>query len=77
MYKITAIPKLIVVRDNGTVITEKGRKDIQDKGIICFRGWLQKANLSKPKPPEEAEADKENEQSKKDKDKTVTFKDKD
>jgi nucleoredoxin len=47
-YDIKAIPKLIVIRDNGTVITEKGRKDIQDKGMICFRGWLQKANLSGP-----------------------------
>ena len=75
MFKITAIPKLIVVRDNGTIITEKGRKDIQDKGIICFRGWLQKANLSKPKPSDEANAEnKENDKNKTEKEKTVTFK---
>lgn len=69
-YDIKAIPKLIVIRDNGTVITEKGRKDIQDKGMICFRGWLQKANLSASKPSKQSlqESTKET-----DKDKTVSF----
>ncbi|ESO88128.1 hypothetical protein LOTGIDRAFT_78255, partial [Lottia gigantea] len=39
-YHITAIPKLVVIRANGEVITLRGRKDVQDKGTSCFRSWL-------------------------------------
>ena len=28
-----------MIKPNGAVITTKGRKDIQDKGIICVRLW--------------------------------------
>lgn len=38
-YNITTIPKLIIIRSEGEVITTKGRKDIQDKGLISFRAW--------------------------------------
>ncbi|CAC5365332.1 NXN [Mytilus coruscus] len=79
-YEIKAIPKLIIIRDNGTIITEKGRKDIQDKGIICFRGWLQKANLSAAKPSEQTLSDNGKQDETKlveksiEKEKTVSFK---
>ncbi|XP_071146884.1 nucleoredoxin-like protein 2 [Mytilus edulis] len=78
-YEIKAIPKLIIIRDNGTIITEKGRKDIQDKGIICFRGWLQKANLSATKPSEKTlDSEKQDEtklvENSIEKEKTVSFK---
>lgn len=70
-YDIKAIPKLIVIRDNGTIITEKGRKDIQDKGMICFRGWLQKANLSASKQTSEQALQESTKDI--DKEKTVSF----
>ncbi|CAG2194154.1 NXN [Mytilus edulis] len=78
-YEIKAIPKLIIIKDNGTIITEKGRKDIQDKGIICFRGWLQKANLSATKPSEKTlDSEKQDEtklvEKSIEKEKTVSFK---
>ena len=38
-YQISIIPKLVVVGRDGEVVTSKGRKDVQDKGIIAFRGW--------------------------------------
>ncbi|KAL8562322.1 hypothetical protein ACOMHN_037278 [Nucella lapillus] len=38
-FHISLIPKLMVVRPDGEVITPKGRKDVQDKGLTCFRGW--------------------------------------
>nr|KAG5700119.1 hypothetical protein BaRGS_029869 [Batillaria attramentaria] len=38
-YKVSIIPKLVVIRPDGEVITAKGRKDVQDKGLISFRGW--------------------------------------
>lgn len=44
-YKITAVPKLVIVKENGDVITEKGRKQIRDKGLSCFRSWLDAAEV--------------------------------
>ena len=38
-YKISIIPKLVIIRPDGEVVTTKGRKDVQDKGLISFRGW--------------------------------------
>ncbi|KAF2978075.1 hypothetical protein EK904_008498 [Melospiza melodia maxima] len=40
-YNITAIPKLVIVKQTGEVITDKGRKQIRDKGLSCFRNWLE------------------------------------
>ncbi|XP_064607217.1 nucleoredoxin-like protein 2 [Liolophura sinensis] len=45
-YCVNVIPKLIVLRPSGEVITPTGRKDVQDKGIIAFRSWLKSTNLS-------------------------------
>lgn len=38
-YHITAIPKLIVITDEGEVITERGRKEINDQGPDCYKSW--------------------------------------
>ncbi|RUS78973.1 hypothetical protein EGW08_013275 [Elysia chlorotica] len=38
-YSISVIPKLIVIQPSGDVITSKGRKDVQDKGLVCMRAW--------------------------------------
>ncbi|KAM8792707.1 NXNL2 protein, partial [Eudromia elegans] len=44
-YNITAIPKLVIVKQTGEVITDKGRKQIRDKGLSCFRNWLEAADI--------------------------------
>ncbi|KAK3792536.1 hypothetical protein RRG08_011987 [Elysia crispata] len=38
-YSISVIPKLVVIQPSGDVITSKGRKDVQDKGVVCMRAW--------------------------------------
>ena len=38
-YSISVIPKLIVIQPSGEIITSKGRKDVQDKGLVCMRAW--------------------------------------
>ena len=38
-YKISIIPKLVIIGPDGDVVTTKGRKDVQDKGLISFRSW--------------------------------------
>ncbi|RXM34179.1 Nucleoredoxin-like protein 2 [Acipenser ruthenus] len=44
-YNITAIPKLVIVKENGEVITDKGRKQIRDQGLACFKNWLDVADI--------------------------------
>ncbi|XP_036600011.1 nucleoredoxin-like protein 2 [Trichosurus vulpecula] len=44
-YNITAIPKLVVVKQTGEVITDKGRKQIREKGLSCFQNWLEGADI--------------------------------
>ncbi|MGH0190753.1 UNVERIFIED_CONTAM: hypothetical protein FKN15_050511 [Acipenser sinensis] len=44
-YNITAIPKLVIVKENGEVITDKGRKQIRDQGLACFKNWLEVADI--------------------------------
>ena len=45
MYEITAVPKLIIIQDDGDVITKKGRKEVQDRGYLSYRNWKQVATL--------------------------------
>ncbi|KAM6214440.1 nucleoredoxin-like protein 2 [Rhynchocyon petersi] len=45
MYNITAIPKLVIVKQNGEVITDKGRKQIQECGLSCFHSWVEVADI--------------------------------
>ncbi|KYO20660.1 nucleoredoxin-like protein 2 [Alligator mississippiensis] len=44
-YNITAIPKLVIVKQTGEVITDKGRKQIRERGLSCFRNWLEVADI--------------------------------
>ncbi|KAJ6669652.1 hypothetical protein lerEdw1_000201 [Lerista edwardsae] len=44
-YNITAIPKLVIVKQTGEVITDKGRKQIRERGLSCFRNWLEGADI--------------------------------
>ncbi|XP_030625705.1 nucleoredoxin-like protein 2 [Chanos chanos] len=44
-YKISAVPKLVIVKENGQVITDQGRKQIRDRGLACFRDWLEVAEI--------------------------------
>ncbi|XP_032873617.1 nucleoredoxin-like protein 2 [Amblyraja radiata] len=44
-YTITAIPKLVIVKQNGDVITDKGRKQIRAYGLACFRNWIEVADV--------------------------------
>ncbi|XP_005091445.1 nucleoredoxin-like protein 2 [Aplysia californica] len=50
-YSISVIPKLVVIQPNGNVISSKGRKEVQDKGIVCMRGWH--STLLRPVEPKE------------------------
>jgi len=38
-YGISGIPSLIVVRQDGTLITKDGRSDVHRKGAACFQEW--------------------------------------
>ncbi|XP_004384286.1 nucleoredoxin-like protein 2 [Trichechus manatus latirostris] len=44
-YNITAIPKLVIVKQSGEVITDKGRKQIREHGLPCFRNWVEVADI--------------------------------
>lgn len=44
-YEVNSLPKLIVVKDTGEIITKTGRKEVQDRGFIGYRNWRQAANL--------------------------------
>ncbi|KAL5017232.1 hypothetical protein ScPMuIL_006821 [Solemya velum] len=60
-YDISSVPKLVVVRDDGEVLTMKGRKEVQDKGIICYRNWqnlLASKSTKKSECQEETDTDK-------------------
>ncbi|XP_053312766.1 nucleoredoxin-like protein 2 [Spea bombifrons] len=45
MYKVVALPRLVIVKPNGEVITDKGRKHIRERGLACFRSWLEGADV--------------------------------
>ncbi|XP_006902621.1 PREDICTED: nucleoredoxin-like protein 2-like [Elephantulus edwardii] len=45
MYNITVTPKLVILKQNGDVITDKGRKQIQEHGLSCFRSWMEAADI--------------------------------
>lgn len=44
-YDITVIPKLVVIKQNGAVITNKGRKQIRERGLACFQNWVEAADV--------------------------------
>lgn len=44
-YDITVIPKVVVIKQNGAVITNKGRKQIRERGLACFQNWVEAADV--------------------------------
>ncbi|XP_029777062.1 nucleoredoxin-like protein 2 [Suricata suricatta] len=44
-YRITATPRLVVVKPSGEVITDKGRKQIREQGLACFQSWVEAASI--------------------------------
>ncbi|KAL3868647.1 hypothetical protein ACJMK2_041427 [Sinanodonta woodiana] len=62
-FGITAVPKLVIVNKDGEIITQKGRKEIQDKGVICYRNWEQIATTleSKTSQVQDEDADQSKE----------------
>ncbi|PIK53691.1 putative nucleoredoxin-like protein 2 [Apostichopus japonicus] len=38
-FNIIAVPKLIILSPDGEVISETGRKEVADRGIVCFKFW--------------------------------------
>lgn len=44
-YDVTVIPKLVVIKPNGAVITNKGRKQIRECGLACFQNWVEAADV--------------------------------
>ncbi|XP_061182640.1 nucleoredoxin-like protein 2 [Saccostrea echinata] len=44
-YDVNSLPKLVIVKDTGEIITNQGRKEVQDRGYIGYRNWRQAANL--------------------------------
>ena len=46
-YHVTAIPKLIVVTDDGDVVTAMGRKEVMDSGPKCFTQWAHAVTVAR------------------------------
>ncbi|XP_033103934.1 nucleoredoxin-like protein 2 [Anneissia japonica] len=46
LFNVSAIPKLIILKPSGEVITNLGRKEIQDRGSLCVRSWLESAGIA-------------------------------
>ena len=44
-YHITATPKLVILKPSGEVITNKGRKQIQEQGRACFQDWVEASEV--------------------------------
>lgn len=44
-YHITATPKLVILKPSGEVITDKGRKQIRERGRACFQSWVEVADV--------------------------------
>ena len=45
LYNVHAVPKLVIAKPNGDVITMRGRKEVTDRGVIAFRSWFEAAEL--------------------------------
>lgn len=40
-----AVPRLVIMKPNGDVITDKGRKQIRERGLACFQNWVEAAAI--------------------------------
>ncbi|XP_064477483.1 nucleoredoxin-like protein 2 [Ornithodoros turicata] len=43
LFGVSGIPMLVVVKEDGSVITKEGRNDVQTKGPAAFRDWFARA----------------------------------
>ena len=59
---MTAIPRFIVVHKDGEVLTSRGRKEIQDKGVICYRNWQQAVSVYEAKLSQQSAGQQEEEE---------------
>lgn len=50
LYDIDIVPKLVVVKSNGDIISRRGRKDITDRGVVACRTWLDAADIKLMSP---------------------------
>ena len=39
------IPKVIIVDSNGNLISEKGRREVEDRGVAAFRSWFNQSQV--------------------------------
>ena len=46
-YHVTAIPKLIIVTDDGDVVTAMGRKEVAEQGPKCFTQWAHAVTMAR------------------------------
>ncbi|KAM7094081.1 nucleoredoxin-like protein 2 [Molossus nigricans] len=44
-YRITATPKLVILKPSGEVITDKGQKQIREQGRACIQNWAEAADI--------------------------------
>lgn len=44
-YRVTATPRLLILQPSGEVITDKGRRQIRERGPACFRNWAEAADI--------------------------------
>ncbi|CAK6434171.1 unnamed protein product [Pipistrellus nathusii] len=44
-YRITATPRLVILKPSGEVITDKGRRQIREQGRACFQSWVEAAEV--------------------------------
>ena len=65
-FQVNAVPKLIIVKPSGEVITWKGRKEVQDRGIAAYRTWFDHSGLERIKTKPTVNARRKMEESKED-----------
>lgn len=51
-YNVFGFPRLVILKPNGDLITDTGRKEVTDRGVVCFRNWCSSAGISEILPPE-------------------------
>ncbi|XP_004442799.1 nucleoredoxin-like protein 2 [Diceros bicornis minor] len=44
-YHVAVTPRLVVLKPSGEVITDKGRKQIRERGLACFQNWVEAADV--------------------------------
>ena len=38
-YSVTMVPKLVIIKPNGELVTDRGRKEVDDRGVSAYRSW--------------------------------------